>query len=89
MPKASPVVAFPQAQPVELTPIFSSIPTRTLGTSMHAPGNEMVNNSAPHLPLAPIQSRDDSAPRRPSAPIQLMDETLNNMMKIMFMVLTN
>ena len=72
-PKASPVVAFPQAQPVETAPITSSVPTHTLGMSMHAPGNEMVDDSAP---LAP-------------APIPAVEETFHNAMSIFFTTLSN
>ena len=72
-PKASPVVSFPQAQPVETGPIISSIPTRTLGTSMHAPGNEMVDDSAP---LA-------------SSPTPATDDVFNNAMSLFFTTLLN
>ena len=57
-PKASPVVAFPQAQPVESGSITSSVPARSLGTSMHAPGNEMVDDSIPRP--APIPAADET-----------------------------
>ena len=57
-PKASPLVAFPQAQHVETGSISSSVPTRSLGTSMHAPGNEMVDDSTPIR--APIPAVDDT-----------------------------
>ena len=73
-PKASPVVALPQAQTAENVPITSSIPTRSLGTSMHAPGNEMV---------------DDSTPLPHSSPNKTLDETLHNMMKIFFQTMDN
>ena len=46
-PKASLVIALPQAQTVEMASIHSSVPTCSLGSSMHAPGNEMVDNSTP------------------------------------------
>ena len=73
-PKASPIVAFPQAQPVEIGPIISSVPTHSLGSSMHAPGNEMVNdsNSTSHLSLS-----------------QQMDEMFDSMMEIFFKTLDN
>ena len=57
-PKASPVVAFPQAQPVESGSITSSVPARSLGTSIHALGNEMVNDSIPRP--APIPAVDET-----------------------------
>ena len=57
-PKASPVVALPQAQPAATASLISSVPTRTLGTSMHAPGNEMVDDSSP--PPAPVPAMDES-----------------------------
>ena len=57
-PKASPVVALPQAQPAVTASIISSVPNRTLGTSMHAPGNEMVDDSSP-VP-APTPAVDES-----------------------------
>ena len=72
-PKASPVVSFPQAQPVETGPIISSIPTRALGTSMHAPGNEMVDDSTP--PAA--------------GPVPATDDTFNNAMTLFFATLSN
>ena len=72
-PKASPVVSFPQAQPVETGPIISSVPTRTLGTSMHAPGNEMVDDSTP--PAA--------------GPIPATDDTFNNAISLFFTTLSN
>ena len=56
-PKASPIVAFPQAQPVETGSIISSVPARSLGTSMHAPGNEMVDDSTPNT--GPIPATDE------------------------------
>ena len=73
-PKASPVVAFPQAQPVETGSTLSSVPARSLGTSMHAPGNEMV---------------DDSTPLPQLSPSQRMDETLSSMMKLFFQTMDN
>ena len=73
-PKASPVVAFPQAQPVETGSISSSVPTRSLGTSMHAPGNEMV---------------DDSSPLPTATPNHRIDETFSSMMKIFFQTMDN
>ena len=73
-PKASPVVAFPQAQPVETGSIFSSVPSRSLGTSMHAPGNEMV---------------DDSMAQPNAAHNQQLDETFTSMMKIFFQTMDN
>ena len=57
-PKASPIVAFPQAQPVETGSIISSVPARSLGTSMHAPGNEMVDDSTPNT--GPIPATDET-----------------------------
>ena len=57
-PKASPVVALPQAQLAANVSITPSVPNRTLGTSMHAPGNEMVDDSTP-IP-APILAMDES-----------------------------
>ena len=72
-PKASPVVSFPQAQPVETGPIISSVPTHALGTSMHAPGNEMVDDSAPPA----------------SDPTPATDEVFNNAMSIFFTTLSN
>ena len=72
-PKASPVVSFPQAQPVETGPIISSVPTRTLGTSMHTPGNEMVDDSAPPV----------------SGPIPATDDAFNNAMSLFFTTLSN
>ena len=57
-PKASLVVALPQAQLAANISITPSIPNRTLGTSMHAPGNEMVDDSTP-IP-APIPALDES-----------------------------
>ena len=74
-PKASPVVAFPQAPSAEPATIISSVPARSLGTSMHAPGNEMVDDSTPTV-AQPASS-------------QRLDETLENMMKIMFQALDN
>ena len=74
-PKASPVVAFPQANPVEEASIISSVPARSLGSSMHALGNEMVDDSSPPL-------------TQPS-PSHRLDETLDSMMKIMFQALDN
>ena len=72
-PKASPVVALPQANPVDEASIISSVPTRSLGSSMHAPGNEMVDDSSPPLTQPPPSHR--------------LDETLDSMMKIMFQAL--
>ena len=72
-PKASPVVSFPQAQSVETGPIISSVPTRTLGSSMHAPGNEMVDDSAPPA----------------SSPIPATDDAFNNAMSIFFKTLSS
>ena len=57
-PKASPVVTLPQAHPVEKASTISSVPTRTLGSSMHTPGNEMVDDSTPTP--APIPAMDES-----------------------------
>ena len=57
-PKASPTVAFPQAQPVEIGSINSSVPARSLGTSMHALGNEMVDDSTPNT--IPIPATDET-----------------------------
>ena len=74
-PKASPVVAIPQAPLVEPASIISSVPAQSLGSSMHAPGNEMVDDSPP-LGIQP-------------PPIPRLDETLENMMKIMFQALDN
>ena len=73
-PKASPVVTFPQAQPVETGSISSSVPTRSLGTSMHAPGNKMVDDSPP-IPMA--------------TPTHRIDETFSSMMKIFFQTMDN
>ena len=73
-PKASPIVAFPQARPVETGSISSSVPTRSLGTSMHAPGNEMV---------------DDSSPLPTATPNHRIDETFSSMMKIFFQTVDN
>ena len=73
-PKASPVVALPQAQLVETGSILSSVPARSLGTSMHAPGNEMV---------------DDSTASPNSAHNRQLDETLTSMMKIFFQTMDN
>ena len=72
-PKASPIVAFPQAQSVETGSIISSVPARSLGSSMHAPGNEMV---------------DDSNPPK-TAPIPAPVETFNNAMSVFFATLSN
>ena len=74
-PKASPVVALPQAPSVKPAPIISSILAQSLGLSMHTLGNEMVDDSSPSI----VQP----------SPSQQMDETLENMMKIMFQVLDN
>ena len=74
-PKASPVVALPQAPSIEPAPIISSIPAQSLGSSMHTLGNEMVDDSSPSI-VQPL-------------PSQRMDETLESMMKIMFQVLDN
>ena len=74
-PKASPVVALPQAPSVEPALIISSVPARSLGTSMHAPGNEMVDDSTPSVVQPP--------------PSHKLDETLESMMKIMFQALDN
>ena len=49
-PKASPIVALPLAQMVKQVSIHSSIPLCDLGSSMHAPGNEMVNNAPAPVP---------------------------------------
>ena len=57
-PKASPVVAFPQAQTVESGSINSSVPAHSLGTSMHALGNEMVDDSTPNT--APTPAADET-----------------------------
>ena len=57
-PKASPSVAFPQAQLVETGSINSSVPARSLGTSMHAPGNEMVDDSIHNT--IPIPATDET-----------------------------
>ena len=61
-PTASPSVALPPAQRVEAT-ILSSIPERNLASSMHAPGNEMVDNSVEpttaHLPVPDSGSKPD------------------------------
>ena len=74
-PKASPVVAIPQAPLVESgPPIISSVPARSLGSSMHAPGNEMV---------------DDSSPLPTAIPNQRIDETFSSMMKIFFQTMDN
>lgn len=48
-PKAAPVVPLPLAQMVKQVSIHFPIPLHDLGSSMHAPGNEMVNNT-----LAPV-----------------------------------
>ena len=73
-PKASPVVALPQAHTVETGSTISSVPARSLGTSMHAPGNEMVD--------------DSSTPSNPSH-IRHLDETFASMMKIFFQAMDN
>ena len=57
-PKASPVVAIPLAPPIKPASIISSVPARSLGSSMHAPGNEMVDDSTPTP--APIPAMDES-----------------------------
>ena len=62
-----------QVQPVETGPIISSVPTRSLGTSMHAPGNEMVDDSA-----SPA-----------SGPIPATDDAFNNAMSLFFTTLSN
>ena len=52
-PMPSPVVMPPQAQLVNPMSIISHVPEWSLGTLMHALGNDMVDNSTPPAPVIP------------------------------------
>ena len=78
-PTASPSVAPPLAQQVEAT-ILSSIPERNLASSMHAPGNEMVDNSFEPT-VAPLPPPDLRAIPN------LSDEVTSHILEVMFTAL--
>ena len=78
-PMASPSVALPPAQRVETT-ILSSVPERNLASSMHAPGNEMVDDS-----IEPTMA-NPSAPDSGAKP-NLSDDVTSHILEVMFTAL--
>ena len=78
-PTASPSVALPPAQRVETT-ILSSVPERNLASSMHAPGNEMVDDS-----IEPTTAHHP-APDSGAKP-DLSDDVTSRILDVMFTAL--
>ena len=78
-PTASPSVALPPAQRVETT-ILSSVPECNLVSSMHAPGNEMVDDS-----IEPTMA-NPSAPDSGAKP-NLSDDVTSHILEVMFTAL--